>query len=204
MTTSSPRTAGHRQPERTTVNLVRTHRNQTEESVEYSADFGKLFVEDMTRLYLLSYFLTANHEMAERCFVCGFGDCIQGKPGVSEVGSLLESPNDHPQCNSDDVTASRLHSDLGHRSSGRRGRAPKNTGREYRNRQRPLTRHLRTICICPVRTRALPRPGLLRVPGLFAKRRSRRAGTRVPSTRGLRTENRSAAPRSFKRGVSRR
>jgi hypothetical protein len=78
MTTSSPRTAGHRQPERTTVNLVRTHRNQTEESVEYSADFGKLFVEDMTRLYLLSYFLTANHEMAERCFVCGFGDCIQG------------------------------------------------------------------------------------------------------------------------------
>jgi hypothetical protein len=78
MTTSSPRTAGHRQPERTTVNLVRTHRNQTEEPVEYSADFGKLFVEDMTRLYLLSYFLTANHEMAERCFVCGFGDCIQG------------------------------------------------------------------------------------------------------------------------------
>jgi hypothetical protein len=55
MTTSSPRTAGHRQPERTTVNLVRTHRNQTEEPVEYSADFGKLFVEDMTRLYLLSY-----------------------------------------------------------------------------------------------------------------------------------------------------
>ena len=66
MSTSSPRTAGHRQPERTTVNLVRTHRNQTEEPVEYSADFGKLFVEDMTRLYLLSYFLTANHEMAER------------------------------------------------------------------------------------------------------------------------------------------
>ena len=60
MSTSSPRTAGHRQPERTTVNLVRTHRNQTGEPVEYSADFGKLFVEDMTRLYLLSYARSVN------------------------------------------------------------------------------------------------------------------------------------------------
>jgi hypothetical protein len=62
------------------VSLMRPHRNQTEKPDEYttSADFGKLFAEDMTRLYLLSYFLTADHELAERCFVCGFGDCIQG------------------------------------------------------------------------------------------------------------------------------
>jgi hypothetical protein len=31
----------------------------------------------MTRLYPLSYFLTANPGMTERCFVCDFGDCIQ-------------------------------------------------------------------------------------------------------------------------------
>jgi hypothetical protein len=59
---------------------VNTHRNQIEKHDEYttSADFGKLFAEGMTRLYLLSYFLAANHETAERCFVCGIGDCVQG------------------------------------------------------------------------------------------------------------------------------
>lgn len=62
------------------MNLRRTQRNETGKPAEYTAstDFAKLFAEDMTGLYLLSYLLTANHEKAERCFVTGFEECAQG------------------------------------------------------------------------------------------------------------------------------
>jgi hypothetical protein len=39
-------------------------------------DFCRIFAEDMTSLYLLSFLLTANHEQAERCFIAGIEDCI--------------------------------------------------------------------------------------------------------------------------------
>jgi hypothetical protein len=45
-----------------------------------SDDFRKLFTEDMNHLYLLSLLLTANCEEAERCFVAGFADCVDGNP----------------------------------------------------------------------------------------------------------------------------
>ena len=40
------------------------------------ADFGDALLSNMTRLYLLAYLLTGDHERAERCFVAGIDDCI--------------------------------------------------------------------------------------------------------------------------------
>lgn len=40
----------------------------------------KLFSEDMNSLYLLSLVLTGDRETAERCFVAGLDDCIDGSP----------------------------------------------------------------------------------------------------------------------------
>src|SRR5271163_1608546 len=39
------------------------------------ADFCRLFEQDMSRLYLLSFLLTADHETAVKCFVSGLEDC---------------------------------------------------------------------------------------------------------------------------------
>ena len=45
-----------------------------------SEDFCKLFIEDTNSLHLLSFLLTANQEKAERCFVAGLDDCLDGEP----------------------------------------------------------------------------------------------------------------------------
>lgn len=42
------------------------------------ADFRDSFLANMNRMYLLAYLLTGDHEMAERCFVMGFDQCIDG------------------------------------------------------------------------------------------------------------------------------
>jgi hypothetical protein len=42
------------------------------------ADFRDAFLSNMNHLYLLAYLLTGDHEMAERCFVMGFEQCIDG------------------------------------------------------------------------------------------------------------------------------
>jgi hypothetical protein len=41
-------------------------------------DFRKLFTEDVHGLHLLSFLLTADHEKAERCFVAGLDECVDG------------------------------------------------------------------------------------------------------------------------------
>jgi len=43
-----------------------------------SADFRRVFDEDMSSLYLLSFLLTADHEKAEQCFVSGLDDAVKG------------------------------------------------------------------------------------------------------------------------------
>jgi hypothetical protein len=48
------------------------------------ADFRRIFDEDMNGLYLLSYLLTADREMAEQCFVSGLDDAIEGNPVFKE------------------------------------------------------------------------------------------------------------------------
>ena len=41
-------------------------------------DFRKLFTDDTSSFYLLSFLLTARHEIAELCFVTGFNECVEG------------------------------------------------------------------------------------------------------------------------------
>ena len=42
-----------------------------------AADFCQIFEKDMNRLYLLSFLLTTNHQLAEECFVRGLDDAIK-------------------------------------------------------------------------------------------------------------------------------
>ena len=44
------------------------------------ADFCRIFEKDMNRLYLLSFLLTGNHALAEKCFVRGLHDSGSGNP----------------------------------------------------------------------------------------------------------------------------
>ena len=39
------------------------------------SDFCRIFTEDMSKLYLLSFLLTADSEKAERCFASALNDC---------------------------------------------------------------------------------------------------------------------------------
>src|SRR5258706_14029025 len=48
------------------------------------ADFGQIFHEDMSELYLLSFLLTADREKAEQCFVSGLEDAVNGSPVFRE------------------------------------------------------------------------------------------------------------------------
>jgi hypothetical protein len=47
-------------------------------------DFRRIFDEDMNGLYLLSFLLTADRETAERCFVSGLEDAVEGNPVFKE------------------------------------------------------------------------------------------------------------------------
>lgn len=49
-----------------------------------TADFCRVFQEDMNGLYLLSLLLTADHEKAEQCFVSGLEDAAEGSPVFKE------------------------------------------------------------------------------------------------------------------------
>src|ERR1700747_2355001 len=49
-----------------------------------SDDFRRIFDEDMGSLYVLAFLLTADHERAERCFVSGLEDAIEGNPVFKE------------------------------------------------------------------------------------------------------------------------
>jgi hypothetical protein len=64
------------------MNLLCKSQTDTRKADEYaiSEDFYRLFKEDVEGLYLLSYMLTADHEKAERCFVGGLEDSVNGNP----------------------------------------------------------------------------------------------------------------------------
>jgi hypothetical protein len=49
-----------------------------------SANFCRIFQEDMSRLYLLSLLLTADREKAEQCFVSGLEDSVEASPVFKE------------------------------------------------------------------------------------------------------------------------
>jgi hypothetical protein len=62
------------------VSWLHTHTVTANKASQYatSEDFRKLFTEDVHRLYLLSFLLTANRKKAERCFVAGLDACVDG------------------------------------------------------------------------------------------------------------------------------
>jgi hypothetical protein len=49
-----------------------------------SADFCRIFSEEMNSLYLLGFLLTADAKKAEQCFVAGIGDSVEGNPVFRE------------------------------------------------------------------------------------------------------------------------
>jgi hypothetical protein len=63
-----------------------TNANHAPRPTQYasSADFCRIFKEDMSGLYLLSFLLTADREQAEQCFVSGLDDSVQGNPVFKE------------------------------------------------------------------------------------------------------------------------
>jgi DNA-directed RNA polymerase specialized sigma24 family protein len=56
------------------------------ESTQYAAaaDFCRIFERDMNRLYLLSFLLTGDHALAEKCFVRGLDDVRKSNPVFKE------------------------------------------------------------------------------------------------------------------------
>jgi hypothetical protein len=48
------------------------------------ADFCRIFEEDMSGLYLLSFLLTADRKKSEQCFVSGLEDAVEGNPVFKE------------------------------------------------------------------------------------------------------------------------
>ena len=69
------------------------------------ADFCRIFAEEMNRLYLLSFLLTADHTTAEKCFVSGLEDSRKGNPCFQGVGAILGAADDHSECDSNDPPA---------------------------------------------------------------------------------------------------
>jgi DNA-directed RNA polymerase specialized sigma24 family protein len=49
-----------------------------------SADFCKIFADEMSSLYMLGFLLTADQAKAEQCFVAGIGDCVEGNSVFKE------------------------------------------------------------------------------------------------------------------------
>jgi Sigma-70, region 4 len=68
------------------VNWLNTHRVAAERTGQRATceDFRELFTEDVHDLHLLSFLLTANHEKAERCFVAGLDECVDGDSVLKE------------------------------------------------------------------------------------------------------------------------
>jgi DNA-directed RNA polymerase specialized sigma24 family protein len=58
--------------------------NQETSPYARAADFCRIFVKDMDSLYQLSLLLTADHSMAEKCFVRGLDDARNGNAVFKE------------------------------------------------------------------------------------------------------------------------
>jgi len=71
------------------MNLLCTNRTTTGKPEEHatSDDFRTLFTEEMSSLYRLSLLLTSDQEKAERCFLGGVNDCMQGTPVLKKWAS---------------------------------------------------------------------------------------------------------------------
>lgn len=63
-----------------------TKKTTAEEATPYAtaADFCRIFKQNMDRLYLLSFLLTADRALAEKCFVSGLDASSKGNPVFKE------------------------------------------------------------------------------------------------------------------------
>ncbi|SRR5258708_426302 len=61
-----------------------TRASERDTAYANAQDFCRIFAEDMSSLYLLSFLLTADHEKAEQCFVTGLEDSTEGRPVFKE------------------------------------------------------------------------------------------------------------------------
>jgi DNA-directed RNA polymerase specialized sigma24 family protein len=59
------------------------HSRSTNEQIA-GAEFCRVFEQEMERLYALAVLLTANHSMAEECFVASLADCLNSPPVFEE------------------------------------------------------------------------------------------------------------------------
>ena len=85
------------------------------------ADFRRIFDEDMNRLYLLSFLLTADPDKAEQCFVCGLEDAADGNPVFKEwarswarraiLQNAVRVVNPRPGKGFDRLSSASIHSD---------------------------------------------------------------------------------------------
>jgi hypothetical protein len=68
--------------------MTKRARNQDSkvEATRYAGreDFYRIFSEDLKDLYQLSFLLTCDLELAERCLVCSLEDCVIGNPVFRE------------------------------------------------------------------------------------------------------------------------
>jgi hypothetical protein len=66
--------------------MLGTKQVAAQESTRYatSANFCRIFEEDINGLYLLSFLLTAHREKAEQCFVSGLEDSVDAGPVFRE------------------------------------------------------------------------------------------------------------------------
>ena len=102
------------------MNRQNRHRSPDETKSSYATgeDFRRLFNEDTESLYLLSLLLTASHEKAEKCFVQGLDDCIEGNPVfhawahswarriIVRNALRMIAPNSHSRTEESDVSPS--------------------------------------------------------------------------------------------------
>jgi hypothetical protein len=58
--------------------------NQDDAKYASGEDFCRLFVKEMDSLYLLSFLVTGEHSLAEKCFVHGLEDSRKGNPVFNE------------------------------------------------------------------------------------------------------------------------
>jgi DNA-directed RNA polymerase specialized sigma24 family protein len=64
--------------------FIRRKRKATQGQYATRADFCRILENEMTRLYLLAFLLTANHADAERCFVAAVDDARKGNAVFKE------------------------------------------------------------------------------------------------------------------------
>jgi hypothetical protein len=76
---------------------ARQNSNQAPTAYATGADFYQIFEKDMDRLYTLSFLLTADHSLAEKCFVRGLDDASDSNRVFKEwlrswaAGSIIQN-----------------------------------------------------------------------------------------------------------------